>query len=272
MTRQTLRALATLFVLLMVPQFNAALAKESDAGYQIGPGDVLRISVYDHPDLTLVTRVDDLGRIAFPLAGQIEIGGETVAAAAQLIAARLNGDYVVNPQVAVFVEEFRSKKVVIIGEVARPGLYELSGPTTLLELISKAGGLSRGAGRSATIHRQGKDADHPEKTFTVDIGDLFEAGRGVGDLPLVDGDTVSIAKAGVVYVTGQVSRPAAYNLEPGMTVIKAITMAGGFTQLAAQGRIKIIRKIDGSEQVFERVSLHEKLAADDVMVIPESFF
>ncbi len=188
--------------------------------------------------------------------------------AAQLISVRLDGDYIVNPQVAVFVEEFRSQKVVIIGEVVRPGVYELSGSTTLLELVSKAGGLTKGAGRSATIYR----TSGQEHTFTINVGEVLDKGTATADLLLMDGDTVTVAKAGVVYVTGQVNRPAAYILEPDMSVIKAVTMAGGFTALAAQGRIKIIRKIDGAEQVLERVSLHDKLVPDDVMVIPESFF
>jgi polysaccharide export outer membrane protein len=76
----------------------------------------------------------------------------------------------------------------------------------------------------------------------------------------------------VIYVTGQVNRPSAYSFEPGTTVIKAITMAGGFTQLASQKKVKIIRKVNGQEQVLERVPLHEVLQPDDVMVVPESFF
>jgi len=258
---------AFFFLVLLV---SPALA--TDTGYQIGPGDVLKITVYDHPDLTTVARVDDLGGISFPLAGQIVIGGQTAAAAAQTITASLNGGYIVNPQVSVFIEEFRSKKVVIIGEVVRPGLYELSGPTTILELVSKAGGLTKGAGRSVTVHRSQQSANSREASFTVNLDEWLESGRGAGDLTLMDGDKVTVAKAGVVYVTGQVNRPAAYIIEPDMTVIKAVTMAGGFTPLASQGRIKIIRKIDGSEQVIEKVSLHEKVAAEDVMVIPESFF
>ena len=239
-----------------------------DTGYQIGAGDVLKITVYDHPDLTTVARVDDQGNIAFPLVGQVKVSRLTSTDAAQLISARLDGDYIVNPQVAVFVEEFRSQKVVIIGEVVRAGVYELSGPTTLLELISKAGGLTKGAGRSATIHR----TSGLEHTFTINVGEVLDKGAATADLLLMDGDTVTVAKAGVVYVTGQVNRPAAYILEPDMSVIKAVTMAGGFTALAAQGRIKIIRQVDGAEQVLERVSLHDKLVADDVMVVPESFF
>lgn len=262
----------TIIVSILFFAFWSTLASGAESDYQIGPDDVMKITIYDHPDLTTVARVDNDGCILFPLAGRVLVGGLTTAGASQTIAAKLGDDYIVNPQVSVFVEEFRSKKVFIIGEVVRPGLYELSGPTTLLELVSKAGGLTRGAGRNATIRRTVKNGAVGEKSIEVDIVDLLQSGSESVDLPLLDGDSVTIAKAAVIYVTGQVNRPSAFAIDPDTTVIKAITMAGGFTNLAAQGKIRIIRKINGVENVLERVPLHEKLLPEDVMVIPESLF
>jgi polysaccharide export outer membrane protein len=265
------RFIVIIFSVLLLSLWAAfAVAAESD--YQIGPGDVLKITIYDHPDLSTVARVDNQGEILFPLAGRVRVGGQSTASASQTITTKLGTDYIVNPQVSVFVEEFRSKKVIIIGEVVRPGLYELSGPTTLLELVSKAGGLTRGAGRDATIRRTGTNGAADEKSIVVNIADLLQSGDETIDVPLMDGDSVTIAKAAVIYVTGQVNRPSAFTVEPDTTVIKAITMAGGFTPLAAQGKIKIIRKISGVEQIIEKVPLHERLMPEDVMVIPESFF
>lgn len=257
-------------VMLLVFCVVPAMSVNSD--YLIGPGDVLKIDVYDHPDLSTVARVGNDSSIIFPLAGRLVIGGLSTSKAADAIAKKLDGVYIVNPQVSVFVEQFKSKKIVIIGEVVKPGLYDLSGPTSLLELISLAGGPTRGAGQSATIVRIVKGDEANKETITVDVADLTKAGHDAVDVPLKDGDTVTISKAGVVYVTGQVRRPAAYNLEPGTTVIKAITMAGGFTELASQSKVKIIRKVSGKEQVLEKVSLHEELMPEDVMVVPESFF
>lgn len=259
--------LSALFLFL-----STVLVVGAESDYQIGPGDVLKITIYDHPDLTTVARVDNEGSIIFPLVGTIRIGGLSTANASQLIAVKLDDGYIVNPQASVFVEEFRSKKVFIIGEVVRPGLYELSGPTTLLELVSKAGGLTRGAGNKATIRRTIPTETAGEKNIDVNISDLLQSSSKTVDVPLMDGDSVTIAKAAVIYVTGQVNRPSAFTIEPDTTVIKAITMAGGFTALAAQGKIKIIRTINGIEQVLEKVPLHEKLIPEDVMVIPESFF
>ena len=261
-----------LFVVLFLGICFATHSDAAEADYKVGPGDVLRITVYDHPDLDTVSRVDNEGHILFPLAGQIKVGSLNTASASKAIADKLDGTYIINPQVSIFVQEFRSKKVMVVGEVVRPGLYELRGPTTLMELISTAGGLSKNAGQSATIRRASRDGQVAEKDITVNVKDLLESGLETADVPLVDGDTVNVPKAGVVYVTGQINRPAAYPLEPDTTVIKAITMAGGFTALAAQGKVRIIRKIDGKEQTLEKVSLHDLLHAEDVMVVPESFF
>lgn len=265
------RFIVIIFSLLLLSLW-AAFTGSAESDYQIGPGDVLKITIYDHPDLTTVARVDHQGYILFPLAGRVRVGDLSTAGASQTITAKLGTDYIVNPQVSVFVEEFRSKKVFINGEVIRPGLYELSGPTTLLELVSKAGGLTRGAGRNATIRRTVGNGAADESSIEVNIADLLQSGPETVDIPLMDGDSVTIAKAAVIYVTGQVNRPSAFTVEPDTTVIKAITMAGGFTPLAAQSKIKIIRKINGIEQVMEKVPLHERLMPEDVMVIPESFF
>ncbi|MCK4508194.1 MAG: SLBB domain-containing protein [Desulfuromonadales bacterium] len=257
-------------LLLLMLCIGPSMAANPD--YLVGPGDVVKIDVYDHPDLSTVARIGNDGSIIFPLAGKLVIGGMSTSIAAAVIAKKLDGEYIINPQVSVFVEQFKSKKIVIIGEIVKPGLYELSGPTSLLELISLAGGPTRGAGQSATIVRVHKGDESNKETITVNVADLIKSGHEVVDVPLKDGDTVTISKAGVVYVTGQVKRPAAYNLEPDTTVIKAITMAGGFTELASEGKVKIIRKVEGKEQVLEKVSLHEKLMPEDVMVVPESFF
>ncbi len=175
----------TIIVSILLLSIWSAFAIGAENDYQIGSGDVLKITIYDHPDLMTVARVDNDGYILFPLAGRVRVGGLTTSSASQTIASNLGADYIVNPQVSVFVQEFRSR---------------------------------------------------------------------------------------VVYVTGQVNRPSAFTVEPDTTVIKAITMAGGFTPLAAQGKIKIIRKINGREKILKKVPLHEKLMPEDVMIVPESFF
>ncbi|TYO98337.1 polysaccharide export outer membrane protein [Geothermobacter ehrlichii] len=247
-----------------------AVVAAAEKDYRVGDGDVLEVTVYDHPDLATTVRVGGDGSIIFPLIGQLDIGGLTVNQVAAKLAAALGDGYIINPQVSVFVKEFRSSKVVIVGQVERPGLYELTGSTTLLELISKAGGLARDAGDTATVHRRLEGGN--EKVIQVDLERLFETGDSRLDIPLQNGDNVFILKAGMIYVTGEVRSPDSYRVEPGMTVLKAITEAGGFTNLAARGRVKLIRKTDGKEKIFDRVPMNMVVKPEDVVVVPESFF
>ncbi len=245
----------------------------ADSEYRIGEGDVIKIEVYDHADLTSVARVSGEGVIHFPLIGQVRISGMTIPEVSQLLAEKLSDGYIVNPQISVFIEEFRSKKVTIMGQVNSPGLYELSGPTTLLELISKAEGLNREAGDYLTIRRSSPETGTGgEQMIPINLKDLLERGDTSLDIAIRDGDNVFVPKAGIIFVTGQVNRPDAYKLEKGETLIQAITMAGGFTNLASQKKVKIIRKVQGRESVLENVSMHTPILPGDVIVVPESFF
>jgi polysaccharide export outer membrane protein len=106
----------------------------------------------------------------------------------------------------------------------------------------------------------------------VDLKGLIERGDTSLDIQIMDGDSVYISKAGVFYVTGEVKKPDAYKYEEGTTVIKAVTMGGGFTDRASKGRVKIIRKVRGKEEILERVKMDEPVMPDDVIVVPESFF
>ncbi|BCR05783.1 hypothetical protein DESUT3_28520 [Desulfuromonas versatilis] len=243
-----------------------------DTNYQVGDGDVLKVTVYDNPDLDATVRVNSDGTIHFPLLGQVKVGGLSVAQVSDQLARKLADGYIVNPQVSVFVEEFRSKRAIIIGQVRTPGLYELSGPTSLLELVSKAGGLTPEAGDKATIKRKSGPGGDQEQLITVNLKDLLERGLATLDAPIMDGDNVFVAKAEVFYVTGEVGRPNSYRLEEGTTVIKAITMAGGFSPIASKSRVRIIRKVRGSEQILKNVSMDVPVLPEDVIVVPESFF
>jgi len=240
--------------------------------YIVGEGDVLKITVYDHDDLTTTARVSGDGMIVFPLIGQVNVKGLTLSQITQDISALLADGYIVNPQINIFIQEFRSKKAFIMGEVNRPGLYVLPGQTTLLALLSQAGGLTKDAGEKAMIKRKANPPDNTENVLTLDLKRLVEKGDTSLDIPIMDSDSVYITKAGVFYVTGEVKKPDAYKLEEGTTVIKAITMGGGFTDKASKGRVRIIRKVNGKEEVLEKVKMDEAVLPDDVLVVPESFF
>lgn len=240
--------------------------------YTVGEGDVLQITVYDHPDLTTTVRVSGNGTIIFPLIGHVKISGMTVSQVSHKISDLLSNGYIVNPQVTVFVQEFRSQKVTIMGQVNNPGLYELKGYTTFLQVLSKAGDLTKDAGDKAIVKRKSNFPGKKVKVITIDLKRLIEMGDTSQDIPIRDGDSIYIPKAGVFYVTGQVRKPDAYRFEQGMTVLQAITMAGGFTDKAATGRVKVIRKKNGKDDVIDDVKMDAPVVPDDVIIVPESFF
>lgn len=255
-------------LLLLVNTLPASAADD----YIVGEEDVIKITVYDHPELTTTERVSGEGVITLPLIGEIKVAGLTTDQMAKKIAAGLSEGFIIDPNVSVFVVEFRSKKTIIIGYVTKPGMYMLSGNTTLLELISLAGGLSKDAGGKATIKRKNLGSNGGEGTINIDLQKLIEQGDTSLNIPLMDGDSIFIAKASVFYLTGEIKNPAAYRYEDGITLIKAITMGGGFTDKAAKGRVRIIRKIDNKEKVIERTEMDEPVLPDDVIIVPESFF
>jgi polysaccharide export outer membrane protein len=238
--------------------------------YVVGEGDVLKITVYEQEGLSTVVRVSADNTIRVPLLGQVGIKAMTVSQVARKLTELYADGYLVSPQVNVFVDQYRSKKVIILGQVSKPGLYELQGRTTLLELISKAGGLTGDAGTTVTVKRKATDA--AQKALQIDIRKLIEKGDAALNVEIRDGDNIYVSKADIFYVTGEVKKPGSYKYEEGMTIIKAVTTAGGFSQIAAKGRVKIIRKTTTGEKVIENCNMDVPVLPGDVIVVPESYF
>jgi polysaccharide export outer membrane protein len=237
--------------------------------YRTGPGDVLKIIVYDNDDLTAKVRISDAGTIVMPLLGRIDINKLTIDQITEKITRLLADGYLVNPQVNVFVEEYRSKKVVVLGNVRRPGITELTGPITFLELVSRSGGLEKDAGDTATIQRK---QDGGEKVIVIDLRALIERGDLSQNIMIRDGDTVFISKAGMCFITGEVNAPGTYPCGDKGTVLKLVALSGGFTGKASKSGINIVRIINNKKTVIEDVDLNTPLLDNDVVVVPESFF
>ncbi|MCK5404948.1 MAG: polysaccharide biosynthesis/export family protein, partial [Desulfobulbaceae bacterium] len=184
MTKKILLTILTI-LLLSVPAFGQ--------DYIVGEDDVLKVMVYDHDDMTTTVRVSGDGTIILPLLNRINVAGMTITAISEKVSKLLADGYIVNPQVNMFIEEFRSKKVVILGQVNKPGLYELSGETSLLELISKAGGLTKDAGGTTSIKRKTvpEDADRND-VLTIDMTRLIEKGDTSQNVMMMSGDNVYI--------------------------------------------------------------------------------
>jgi protein involved in polysaccharide export with SLBB domain len=224
--------------------------------YILGPRDVLNITVYDHKDLQTKVRVSEDGKITFPLLGELSVSGLSVQQLERKVTKLLANGYIVDPHVGVFVEEFRVV-VYVTGEVNKPGSYPYEEGMTAIKAISLAGGLTaRAAEGKITVTRKGKS--QPETTLLVGMHDLIRPD-----------DVLQIPEKRWVYVTGEVNRPASYPYEEGMTAIKAISLAGGLTTKAAEGKITVTRKGENQAETTLLVGMHDLIRPDDVLQIPE---
>jgi polysaccharide export outer membrane protein len=259
--------------ILLIFSFVASMPEKCLAQeYVMGENDLVKITVYKNVDLTTVARIDSDNKVRMPLIGDVTVGGLTVPEAEKKIAGRLADGFLVNPSVSVFIEGYHSKKVTILGEVGKPGLYELTGDATLLEIISKAGGLTEKAGDEALIKRVGGPEGKERCSYIrVSLRDLTEKGKLSANIMMQDKDSIFITKGGFIYVTGQVAKPGAFKYEGGMTVMKAIALAEGLTDKAAPGRTEIIRKKGDTEESIKG-KMSTQVQPEDLISVPESFF
>lgn len=255
--------------------------------YQIGGGDVLNIIVYEEPDLSGTMRVSADGNISFWLLNEVKVAGLTPAEVEQTLTKLLERDYLVNPQVMVTVAEYRSKYVFVLGAVDRPGSYTLTGEATLLEMVSKAGGVDKEEGGNTLVllrySTEKSEIGRETISYTIDLGKLLHEGDISQNIPVQDRDVLYIPKSDSVYVFGEVQNPGPVKLTGReMTLLEALTEAGGQTKTAALNRTKVIRVVDGKEQtvrvnVDDIIKSGEKskdllLRPGDIIVVPESYF
>jgi polysaccharide export outer membrane protein len=242
--------------------------------YQIGEGDLLRITVYDNPDLTSEVRVSGEGMITVPLIGEVQVKNLTATEIGKKLAGLYADGFIKNPQVSVFIQEYKSKKVTTLGEFTKPGLIEMRGNATLMEVISNAGGITPNAGETLFIQRNAvKGGTNPKDDIiiSIDLTKLLEGTDASTNVPVLDGDSIYVPRAAFVYVTGEVKNPGAFKITKGLTVMRCITLAGGFTVKANQNKTEITRKVGDKEETF-RVKMDELVKPDDIIVVPESFF
>ena len=204
--------------------------------YTVGDGDILDIKVYENDDLTTTVRVSANDTIRVPLIGEVDVANLTVSEVASRIEKLLADGYLVNPQVDVFVKEYRSKKVIILGQVNRPGLYELQGKTTLLEFLSKAGGLTTDAGSIVTIKRKIPEENETDNII-IDLNRLVKDGDTTLNVTIRDGDSVYISKADVYYVSGARStNPAIINWKKRSLSLRPLPRPADLRKLRPKGR------------------------------------
>ena len=261
----------------------ASQTERKEKEYEIGPEDVLEIRVWDHDDLTREVYVSREGVFSYPLTGAVKAGGLSVKQLEQEITNRLSGKYIIDPQVSVTVKEYKSKKVFILGEVGGsgkgPGAYPLTGKTTLIEVLTLAGGPTKDAGSEVLVIRPKNIKGNPvpldqagkeDKVIKINLRNLLAGDTGQ-NIYLEPNDTIYVSKAAYFFVYGQVKNPGKYNLEKDTTVLKAITTAGGATEKAAVNRTRVVREKDGRKTEM-RINLTDPIEPEDIVMVPESFF
>lgn len=260
-----------LMIALCVALPAVADAADKRGDYRLGPGDAIRIVVFQNPDLTLDSRVTEGGTITYPLIGAVEIGGLTLEAAEQKIAAGLkDGGFVQQPQVNIVLQLVRGNQVSVLGQVNRPGRFPLETfNTRLSEVLATAGGAAVTGADSVIITgtREGKPFRKE-----IDIPRLFLEKSNGDDILVSGGDVIYVHRAPTFYIYGEAQRPGAFRVERDMTVRQALAQGGGPTQRGDQDRLRLHRR--GSEGRIEVLTpeLDDPVLPDDVIYVRESFF
>lgn len=238
----------------------------------LGAGDAVSVQVYGRPELATTTTVAEDGSLTVPLAGAVPVAGLTPAKAGLRIAgAYRQGRYLVNPQVTVsFTQQARGQQVSVLGAVRTPGRFTVESNTTVLDVLAQAGGITEDGAGVVVLMRP--DRAGKVTRYAIDLGGLTQAGRPVPTLTLRGGDSLFVPPAEQFYIHGEVRAPNMYRLEPGMTVVQAISRGGGVTPRGSENRIEIKRRRPDGTYVTSSANLGDTLQADDVIRVKERIF
>ncbi len=241
---------------------------------KLGPGDLIDMSVYNVPELTTKARISNSGEVYLPLVDYVHIAGLTQEEAQSVIEKRLeDGGFVRNPHVTIFVDEATSQGITILGEVGKPGIYPDLPGHKLYDVISLAGGFTNSSSRKiAIIRRSSRDPiriDLP-RNLADDLS---------GNVDVLPGDTITVPRAPIIYVVGDVGRPSGLLVDNGtLTVLQALALAGGTNHTAKMNAVRIIRKGPNGatetlvqlKKMLEAKAPDVTLQADDILFIPVS--
>jgi len=285
MGRKTIRVSSWLLLVTLTVFLSAGVRSFAQTGgdspvtdYRVGPQDVLTITSYDQSDLSGKFTVEADGTFTYPLIGRVKAGGLTLRALEDALKTRLKDEgFFRNPQVTVAIETYKSQKVYVIGEVRSPGSYPLSGDTSLVEAIARAGSTLPSASGEAIIVHATPGATGPTppsqdaNTERVDLRAMQDGGATL-NIVLRDGDTISVPRAESVYVLGQVKNPNAYALQQkNTTVLQALSLAGGVTDRGSMSRIKIMRIVKGDRTEL-KVKLTDVVQPGDTIFVNDRLF
>jgi polysaccharide biosynthesis/export protein len=268
----------TLKVFVAIVLCSVAVCFGQTESLLIGPGDELRVQVFDTPEMEQTVRVTDAGEIPLLFIGNVKVENLTPGEAARVIEETLKSkQLMIHPQVTVSVEEYATQQVSVMGQVRNPGTYPITAPLPVINVLSQAGGLADGADRNITIERHG-DSQRIVKYFLSNSSDA-----AIQNSVLVyPGDTVIVPKAGIVYVLGDVARPGGYTMadnDSEMTVLEAVATAGGTNKSAITSKVTLVRKTgNGTTEISISLGPMERgkqsdiaMQPNDVLFVPFSY-
>jgi polysaccharide export outer membrane protein len=253
----------------------AGVACAQDAGkpgdYRLGPGDSIKVQVYQNPELSMEVRVSESGVVNYPLVGNLQLGGLTVTEAERAIAKGLKDkDILKAPQVSINVAQVRGSQVAVLGEVQKPGRFPLETMNVRVsDVLAAAGGIAPDGDDTVVV-----TGVRNKKPFrkAIDTGALFAGKGGADDILVQPGDTVYVAKAPVYYIYGEAQKPGYYRVEHGMTVMQAIAAGGGITPRGSRSRLALTRKKPDGQVVELSPKLTDPIQPGDVLFVKESIF
>jgi polysaccharide biosynthesis/export protein len=288
---------------------SSSTGSPSPGDYRIGPDDQLQVTVFDAPDLSQTVRVGGDGEISLPLLGTIKAAGLTPRELELVLQALLHRTYMKDPQVTVTVTEMQSHSVSVMGAVKQPGVFQIRGTKTLLEMLSMAQGLAPDAGNEVLVMRgAGFDSGSPssagknagaasgtpvsastaslgqgkeDSTVEVSLKQLLDSGDARYNVPIYPGDIIKVKTAGIVYVVGDVVRPGGFPIQTNgqITVLQAIALGGGMGPDVDKSKAKIIRVAENGQKIELPIKLNKILSGKepdpalrpkDVLFIPKN--
>jgi len=278
---------------------NSTVPTAGPQDYRIGFDDVLDVNVFEAPELNREVRVSSSGEISLPLLDSVHVAGLTPRELELVLQELLRRKYMKDPHVSVFLREMQSHPVSVLGAVRRPGVFQVRGSKTLLEILSLAEGLADDAGETIIIMRGAglpdAAASGSEETalpknvnsqaadiVQINLKDLLDSSNAHQN-PLVNpGDIVKVLRAGIVYVVGEVQRPGGFAMKSNekMSVLQVIALSGGLTRTASKGGSRIIRTDEQSGaraqtpidlgKILAGKALDPMLQAKDIVFVPNS--
>jgi polysaccharide export outer membrane protein len=265
---QSLRALLWLVLLLVA----SPAAAQGASIFRLGPGDLVKITVYGHPDLTTEAQITHDGKITFPLVGEVALAGLGTGDAESKLASLLHdGKFVLKPQVNVLVQQYRSQQVSVLGQVNKPGKFALdSSASRLTDLLALAGGVAPTGSDTVVVIARHKDGSIRKREINVDK--MMLSGEMGGNVAVASGDIIYVPRARMFYIYGEVQKPGTYRLEPGMTVMQALSVGGGLTVRGTERGVRLHRRDPGGAVKTIEPGLTDAIQENDVVFVRESLF